>query len=227
MATLRIYSAGAVSPPLQKALKSYEASNGTRCDLKVGKPENLLAEILLKNEGDLISTGAEYVIDDAEERGITLPGKRRSLGLRRSVIIVPKGNPAGIHSLNDLCGQGIRIGIATEGCLKGLWDDVASKAGLTESIRQNITHHADSCGAVMALINGKKVDAIFGWNAFKNLWPDTCDAVELPKELQVFRSTAAAIVRFSSDVEETQKLLDFLVSDQSRKIYSEFGWIHR
>jgi molybdate transport system substrate-binding protein len=227
MTTLKIFSAGAVSPPLQKALKLYEEVRGTRCDLKAGKPENLLIEIVDKKEGDLISTGAEYVIDDAEDRGITLPGKRRSLGLRRSVIIVPKGNPAGIQSLADLCRPGVRIGVATEGCLKGLWDDVASKAGLTDAIRRNITDRADSCGAVMALVNTMKVDAIFGWNAFKNLWPATCDAVELPQDLQVFRSTAAAVVRFSSDVAETENLLGFLASERSKKVYAEFGWLHR
>jgi len=37
----------------------------------------------------------------------------------------------------------------------------------------------------MALINQKKVDAIFGWNVFKNIWPGTSEIVEPPKEIQV------------------------------------------
>jgi accessory colonization factor AcfC len=94
-------------------------------------------------------------------------GERKSMGLRRLVIIVPIGNPAKITSLNDLCRDNVRIGIAVDGCLKGVWDDVVSKAGLTDQIRRNITHHADACGLLMDLIHQEKVDAIFGWNAFK------------------------------------------------------------
>ena len=61
--------------------------------------------------------------------------------------------------------------------MKGVWDDIASKAGITDLVRANIVEHADSCGALMSLIHQRKVDAVFGWNAFKAIWPDTCDTI--------------------------------------------------
>ena len=225
--SLKIYSAGAVAPPLQKAVTLFEKTNGLRCDVRIGRPEDLLAEIERDKEGDIISTGAEYVLDEAQDRGTVVAGSRISLGFRRSAIIVPKGNPKGISSLEDLCAEGVRIGIATGGCLKGVWDDVASKARLTDRIRRNITNHADSCGAVMALINTNKVDAIFGWNAFQKIWPDTCVAIEIPQDLQVFRSTAAARIAYCRVPELADRLLHFLVSEDSWRIYSDYGWIHR
>ncbi|MEM2135507.1 MAG: hypothetical protein QXG44_11700 [Candidatus Jordarchaeaceae archaeon] len=87
--------------------------------------------------------------------------------------------------MKDLAKEGTKVGISISGCLVGVWDDVCSKADLTDQIRRNITDFADGCGAVMALINQKKVDAIFGWNVFKNIWPGTSEIVELPKEIQV------------------------------------------
>jgi molybdate transport system substrate-binding protein len=222
---LHVYSAGAVAPPLQKAIDSFEKEFGVCCNLTVGKPSNLLAAISVSREGDVISTGAEYILDEAEDRGLIVKGSRKSMGLRRSVIIVPIGNPAKIASLNDLCRDKVRIGIAVDGCLKGVWDDVASKAGLTDQIRRNITHHADACGSLMGLIHQEKVDAIFGWNAFQNVWPDTSEAIELPQDLQVFRSTVTAMISYTKNTELSQKFIDFLTSDQVRKIYSEYGWI--
>ena len=91
---------------------------------------------------------------------------RRSVGYRRSAILVPMGNPKKIKSISDLTKEGVRVGISVSGCLLGVWDDISSKAGLTDSIRRNITDFADGCGAVMALINQRKVDAVFGWDAF-------------------------------------------------------------
>ncbi len=224
---LRVYSAGAVAPPLQKAIDVFENKFGISCKLTAGKPSNLLAAIAVSKEGDVISCGAEYILDEAEDRGLVVKGTRRSLGFRRSVIIVPPGNPAKITILNDLCREGVRIGIAVDGCLKGVWDDIASKAGLTDQIRRNITNHADACGSLMGLIHQEKVDAIFGWNAFQSVWPDTCEVIELPSDLQVFRSTVVAMVSYTKDAELSQKFIDFLTSNEVKKIYSEYGWIHK
>jgi accessory colonization factor AcfC len=224
---LRVYSAGAVAPPLRDAINIFENKFGIHCNLKVGKPSDLLAKIATSKEGDVISCGAEYILDEAEDRGLVVKGSRRSLGFRRSVIIVPLGNPAKITSLNDLCREGVRIGIAVDGCLKGVWDDIVSKAGLTDQIRRNITHHADACGSLMGLIHSDKVDAVFGWNAFQNVWSDTCEVIELPPELQVFRSTVVAMISYTRNAELSQKFIDFLTSRKVRKIYFDWGWVHK
>ena len=224
---LQVYSAGAVAPPLKKAVDIFESWFKVRCGVKVGKAHELLAEIAASKVGDVISCGAEYVLDDAEDQGLVVRSSRKSLGLRRSAIIVPKGNPAKITSLNDLCADNVRIGIATEGCLKGVWDDIASKAGLADQIRRNITNHADGCGAVMALIHEKKVDAIFGWNAFKAIWPNTCEVIELPPNLQVYRSTVVGMLSCTKNPQLAQKFIDFLITDEVKKIYSDYKWIHK
>ena len=223
----KVYSAGAVAPPLRDAILLFEKQLGIACNLKVGKPSDLFAEITSSKQGDVISCGAEYMLDDSEDQGITVKGTRKSLGFRRSVIIVPIGNPAKISSLKDLCREGVRVGIAVDGCLKGIWDDIASKAGLTDQIRRNIIHHADACGSLMSLIHSDKVDAIFGWNAFQGVWPDTCEVIELPRHLQVFRSTVAAVLTYSKDKELSKKLIKFLTSKKVRKIYASYGWLHK
>jgi accessory colonization factor AcfC len=223
---LKVYSAGAVAPPLRDAIAIFEKASKVKCDLRIGKPEDLLKEIAKFKKGDVFSSGAEYILDDAEDRGLVTKGSRKSLGYRRSVIIVSIGNPAKITSLKDLCSKNVRVGIAVEGCLKGLWDDVASKAGLTDQIRRNITHHADACGSLMSLIHSDKVDAIFGWNAFQGVWPDTCEIIELPQNLQVFRSTVAGILSYSKNLKLSKKFVDFLTSPAIRKIYADYGWIH-
>lgn len=215
-----------MAPPLQKAIDVFENKFGIRCNLTAGKPSNLLAAIAVSKEGDVISCGAEYILDEAEDRGLVVKGTRRSMGFRRSVIIVPLGNPAKITSLKDLCRENVRIGIAIDGCLKGVWDDVASKARMTDKIRQNITDHADACGSLMGLIHQGKVDAIFGWNAFQSVWPETCEVIELPRSLQVFRSTVVAVVSYTKNPELSRKFIDFLTTDEVRKIYSDYGWVH-
>ncbi len=224
---LAVFSAGAVAPPLQRAVESYEQKCGTKSLLRVNKPSVLFDEILHGARADVVCTGAEYMLDEATEAGLVDGETCRSLGLRRSAIIVPQGNPAGIRGIEDLCKPGVRVGIATEGCLKGLWDDVASRARMTDEIRKNIIFRADSCGSVMALVNTNKADAIFGWSAFAKLWPQTSDAVEFRPEHQVFRSTVVAVVSSSRSKAEAKALTEFLASSDADEPYESLGWIRR
>lgn len=224
---IHVYSAGAVAPPLQEALAVFERREGVTCRFTAGKPEALLKAIRLRKEGDIISCGSEYVHDEAEDIGAVIKDTRKSLGYRRSVIITGEGNPKGIRSMEDMCEPEIRVGTATGGCLKGVWDDICSKAGLIERIRPNIVEHADACGSLMGLIHSGRVDAVFGWNAFKNIWPDTCEAVELPRDLQVFRSTAVQVVTYTKDVELSKKFIEFLTSPEGKRIYNDNGWLHK
>lgn len=78
----------------------------------------------------------------------------------------------------------------------------------------------------MSLIHSDKVDAIFGWNAFQSVWPDTCEIIELSQNLQVFRSTVAGIISYSKNVKLSEKFIDLLTSEKIRKIYASYGWLH-
>ena len=223
---LYVYSSGAVAPPIKKCAEEFRAKFGMKFKFTVGKAENLISEIAESRKGDILTCGAEFILDDAHERGFIFNDTRRSVGFRKSAILVPMENPKNIKSVFDLTREEVRVGISISGCLLGVWDDISSKAGLTDQIRRNITDFADGCGAVMALINQKRVDAVFGWDAFKKLWMKTMQVVELPKELQVYRSTSVAVVKFSKNKELAEKFIDFLVSESGKKIYRDYGWYH-
>jgi accessory colonization factor AcfC len=46
--------------------------------------------------------------------------------------------------------------------------------------------------------------------------PDTCEAVELPRDLQVYMSTAAQVVSYTYDEEPSRSFIDFFVSPEGR-----------
>ena len=224
--SLHVFSAGAVAPPIKKCAEGFKAESGTRFDFTVGKAENLIEEISETKRGDLLTCGSEFILDHAQLKGLVLKETRRSLGSRTSAILVQIGNPKNIRSISDLAKEGIRVGVSVSGCLTGIWDDLATKAGLVEQIRKNTVAYADGCGELMSFINRKKVDAILGWDAFKNLNMKTMDVIELPKALQVHRSTAIGVMVFSRNREVAKEFINFLVSDKGKKIYNGFGW-HR
>ena len=223
---IHVYSSGATAPPLKRAAKVFSDKFGVEFEFTIGRAEELVRKILKTEHGDILQCGAEFLLDDAEWKGLIIKGSRRSVGLRRSVIIVQKGNPKDIKSLEDLMREGMRVGISISGCLVGVWDDICSKAGITRGLLKNITNLADGCGDVMALIHRRKVDAIFGWNVFEHIWPKTSEAIEFPRELQVFRSTGIGILKYSDHRQLASRFLDFLVSEEGKRIYKDYGWVY-
>jgi len=223
---LHVFSAGAVAPPVKKCAKEFASKYRMKFEFTVGKAEDLMEEIQESKKGDILTCGSEFILDHAQLKGLVISDTRRNVGFRKSAILVQKENPKKVKSIFDLAKEGMHIGVSVSGCLTGVWDDLATKAGLADQIRKNTVAYADGCGELMSFINKKKVDAILGWDAFKKLQEKTMDIVELPKDLQVYRSTAIGVITFSKNKELATKFIDFLVSDNGKKVYEEFGWHH-
>jgi molybdate transport system substrate-binding protein len=224
--SLRVFSSGAVAPPVKGCAEKFKAKHGTKFQFRIGKGEVLIEEIAKSRKGDVLTCGAEFLLDVAENRGLVYGSTRKSLGSRKSAILVQTGNPKKLNALSDLAKQDIKVGISVGGCLLGVWDDVATKAGLTEHLRKNISETAEGCGELIALINTKKVDAVLGWDAFQKLAEETMEVVDLPQNLQVYRSTGVAVIRFAKNKDLAEKFIGFLVSPEGKKIYKEYGWHH-
>jgi molybdate transport system substrate-binding protein len=186
---------------------------------------DFLLEIAEYGYHDLAISGAEYLLDDGEVRGIVQKGERRLIAYRESAIIVPAGNPANIKSLADLTRPGVRVGISVIDCLKGLWEDVTGRAGLTDKVRANTTFHASGCMAIVEAAAEGVVDAAFGWTAFDHLGEGRIQVIELPPEHRVYRGTGIGMLSFTKQPDRAREFMDFLLTPESRARYQKYRWV--
>jgi len=238
---IRIFSARACAAPLEEAAALYEKRTGLhvdisvcarhcadqqaeRADEKAGR-HDFMVEIAEYGIHDLAISGAEYLLDDGEVRGIVLPGQRRVIAYRRAALIVPKGNPAKIKSVADLAKPGVRVGISVIDCLKGVWEDVSARAGLTGEIGRNITFHATGCVAIVEAAAEGLVDAAFGWSAFSHMAEGRIDIVDLPDRYCIYRATGIGMLSFTKQPDIAREFMDFLTTPDARSSYKRYGWV--
>ncbi|OGF45078.1 MAG: hypothetical protein A2452_00660 [Candidatus Firestonebacteria bacterium RIFOXYC2_FULL_39_67] len=242
---LKVFSARACAFPLIDAAKEFEILNKVKVQIdvcnrgcvkqysevtsdegapKAGQPETFLQEISRGENYDLVIGSAEYLLDDGEYLGLVLPDMRKTIGYRRSVLIVPKGNPKKIKTLEDCAKSGVKIGISLIDCLKGLWEDVSGRAMLIEPVRKNITLHVNGCIHLVDAVAAGKVDVAFGWNTFNELSPDL-EIVELEEKYRIFRGTSIAALKFIKDKELGKKFIAFLTSGAGLEHYRKHGWV--
>ena len=237
---LAVFSARACAAPLEDAAELFTAQTGVpvkidvcarHCatpDAEEADPESgthdFLQEIAEYGYHDLSISGAEYLLDDGEVRGIVRKGERRLIAYRESALVVPKGNPAGIRELADLARPGVRVGISVIDCLKGLWEDVSGRAGLAGEIRPNITFYASGCVAIVEAAAEGVVDAAFGWTAFEHLGEGRLEVVSLPPSLRVYRGTGIGMLSFCKKPDLARQFMDFLTTPEARECYERYGW---
>jgi len=187
--------------------------------------DDFLEEIANMGIHDLAIGGAEYLLDDGETRGIVQKGFRRTIAYRASTIMVPAENPAGITTIYDLACDDIRIGISLIDCLKGIWEDVTARLGILDNVRRNISFRANGCIAIVEATAEKKVDAAFGWSAFKHLDDQRIKIIEQPPEEQILRGTCIGLLRFSKKPEAAVEFMDYVITAEARKHYLDMGWV--
>ncbi|MBO3802678.1 MAG: substrate-binding domain-containing protein [Candidatus Brockarchaeota archaeon] len=224
--TFKIFSTGLPAIPLHGAARIFEEMHGVRFKIVAGEPSTWLPRVR-DGEGDLVCVGAEYMMDDIEAEGLILRETRATVGYRRSMIMVRRGNPRGIRTIQDLAEMDVKLLVCRGACQKGLWDDVASKAMVTDKIRSKIAEYGAGCLDTLRRWRRSegRIDAGIVWNVYGRVWPAYCEMIELPRDIEVFRSTNVAILKSCSNRESLQDFVGFLRSDESRRVYEKWGWI--
>lgn len=237
---IAVFTARACYQPLEEAARLYQEKTGVSVQLgqcsrhcssadaeeATGSQggDDFLKEIADAGIYDLAIAGAEYLLDDGEVRGVIAKGKRRFIALRKSAILVPAANPAGIQALEDLARPGVRLATSVLDCLKGLWEDIAARVGLLEPIGKNVVFYANGCIAIVEVVANEKVDAALGWSAFQHPAENRIHCIPLPKHQNVSRATSIGMLATSQQPEEAQRFMDFLTAPEVRAIYRKYGW---
>lgn len=103
----------AVYRPLEKAILYFNENSETYRILTIVQPTGALVNRLkLDQRGDVFGSADSIYMEKLVEEGFIHREKIFLLSYSIPAMIVPKGNPAGIHSLKDLAEKNVPIGIA-------------------------------------------------------------------------------------------------------------------
>jgi ABC-type molybdate transport system substrate-binding protein len=236
---LNIFTARACSAPLDEAALRFERQAGVAVKIGVcsrhcasanaeeavggAGGDDFLQEIADAGFYDCAIAGAEFLLDDGEVRGIIARGERRSIARRSAALLVPAGNPKAIAGLQDMARPGLRIAVSVLDCLKGVWEDVVGRADLLGPVRRNIVFYANGCVAIIEAVAQGKVDAAFGWSAFKHL-DKRIDIIPLSDGEGLSRGTAIGMLATCKQPALARQFMDYLTTPEAKASYAKFGW---
>ena len=222
-----VFAGSASQPPLEEAVKVFRAKTGTSVILHLGGSGTMLNQIRLTGQGDLYIPGSPDYMEKARGFGL-VDGSSSIIAYLIPALIVAKGNPLHINSLEDLQRTGLRVGIADpNGVCVGLYAvEILEANAITDKIRDNLRGMVESCSKTAAMIPLNMVDVVLGWREFASWNPQTMDVVLLdPGQIPRLAYIPVSILRNAENPKGAEAFVAFLESEEGQAIFQKHGYL--
>ena len=226
--SLTVFCGSASKPAMEKIAARFERETQIEVNTIFGGSGTLLSQIELSRQGEIYLPGSPDYIIIGKRKGLLIEGSERIVTYLVPAIITPAGNPADIHSLEDLARPGIRIGIGNPQtvCLGLYAVELLEENGLLEKVMKNVVTFGGSCSKTANLVAMSKLDAILGWKVFHSWNPDRMTYVPIaPQRIPRISHIPIAIPVYTRDLELSRSFIDFVLSSAGRSVYEDLGYL--
>lgn len=226
-AELTVHAAASLTDAMKEIGAAYEKKSGDKLQFNFGASSMLARQIEEGAPADLFLSADEAKMDALEQKGLLLPGTRRSLLSNSLVIVVPADAGTAPKSASDLAKpeykklalaepQTVPAGIYAREYLQqlGLWESVKERVVPTENVR-----------ATLAAVESGNVNAGIVYKTDSLISKKVKVAVEIPAAEGPRISYPLAVMKSSKEAERARKLADYLAGPAAQKVFEKFGFI--
>jgi len=152
---------------------------------------------------------------------------RRTVCYWVPTILVQKGNPKGIGSLQDLLKRGVRVGFGDpNACAIGRSTvQILAKNGIKwAQISENVRFQSLTVNELGMQIQARSLDAVVVWDAMARYYSRYGDPIAIPLEKNIVSTVDAGILKSTKNKEAAEKFVAFLVSEKGRAIFAKHNY---
>lgn len=137
------------------------------------------------------------------------------------VIVVPKGNAAGIKGIDDFTNPDLKIALCDESAPCGTAaKSVFDKAGLTAAPDT----YGQDVKATLALVTGGEVDAAMVYKTDAIAAGDAVETITFPEAAGVINDYPIATTKDTKNPEAAQAFVDYVLSPAGQKVLTDAGF---
>lgn len=222
---LLLYCGAGIRPPAEDLIEAFEAKYGAKVNPDYAGSEMLLSKIKVSQRGDLYMPGDALYMQQADSLGMIL--SHRPVCYWIPTILVQKGNPKAVNTVEDLLKPGLKVGLGDPNvCAIGkiTWR-VLNKNGITpQALEENLKFQSLTVNELGMQIQAKALDAVIVWDAMASYYADYGDAVAIPAEKNAISAVEVGVLKFTKNRTLAEKFVEFLTSDEGRAIFAKHNY---
>ena len=217
-AQLTVYAASSLTdafPKLDRAERySFAGSNTLAAQITQGAPADVFASANMDLPNQLYAKGA--------------CSKPVVFTRNALVIIVPKANPAGIHSVYDLAKPGVKLDIAGPKVPVGSYTlQVLKNMNLTASVTANVVSQETDVREVLAKVALGEADAGFVYSTDAKTVPGRVTVLRVPAWAQPKLQYGMCVVARSANKAAAQAFVNKVLSKAGQAVLLSYGFLPR
>jgi molybdate transport system substrate-binding protein len=202
---------------------AFEKETGIAVDADYAGSGVLITRAKGDPQADLFMPGDVWYVDRLQEVTDNV-AERTQASYFVPTIIVAKGNPKNVSSLQDFARSDLKVALGNpQACQIGrLCVQIFANAGLDST-----TFNAKESFTVNELgvwVQMKDVDAAIVWDAIAEGIRDAVDTIEIPEAVNEISTVVCARLKSAPHPQAAQRFLQFVVGPAGRRILEEKGY---
>jgi len=221
--TLLVYSGAGLRKPMNEIGKVFEEKYGVQINYTyAGSAQNLI-QLQLVGEGDVYVPGALYYYEQAKEKGLTIYEK--DVAYHIPVIAVPKGNPANIKNLNDLCRDGVELVLGDEkaAAIGKVTQKILKVNNIVEEVNKNVVAKTATVNELVLYIAMEQADGSIIWED-NVIGVEDIEIIRIAKEKNIIKTIPVCVLSFTEKKELAVEFVDFVASKAGKDIFEKYGF---
>jgi molybdate transport system substrate-binding protein len=217
-AEIRVFAAASLTAAFTELGRRHTAAEGTKVTFNFAGSQALATQIRQGAPADVFASADIPSMDKVED----LVGTPQSFASNRLQIVVEKGNPRGIGTLDDLAARDLKVVLAAEEVPAGRYARrVLDRAG----VGVTPVSQEDNVKAVVSKVSLGEADAGIVYVTDVAADGDRVQGVDIPRDQNLTATYPIATLKASRTRDRAQAFVDLVLSDQGQRVLHRYGFL--
>lgn len=229
--TLNVYAAASLTDAFNEIGKNFEAANpGITVNFNFAGSQALQTQIEQGAPADVFASAGKPQMDVLVTENLIARDAPQQFLNNKLVVILPKDNPAGLTSLEDLAKPGIKLVFAADAVPVGKYAlqaldlmDAKFGSGYKTKVLANVVSNEDNVKQVVSKVQLGEADAGIVYTSDAIAAPDL-KTIEIPAELNVIAKYPIAPLAKSENADLAKAFIAYVLSADGQTVLQRWGF---
>lgn len=216
---IKVFAAASLTAAFTELGQQYTSANGgTKVTFNFAGSQALATQIQQAAPADVFASADLTNMDKVKD----LVGTPQNFASNLLQIVVEKGNPKGVKTLDELANPDLKVVLAAPDVPAGKY---AAEALNTAKVTVKPVSEEDNVKAVVTKVSLGEADAGIVYVTDVTAGGDKVQGVDIPKDQNVTATYPIASVKAGKAQDKAQAFMDLVLSDQGQQVLKQYGFL--
>lgn len=229
--TLTVFAAASLTDAFTQIGQAFEAQHlGVTVVFNFAGSQALRTQLDQGAVADVFASASDKEMTAAIDAGLIVSGTQKNFLTNQLIVILPKDNPAGVQTLEDLAKPGLKLVLAAEEVPVGGYArealgklDASFGAGFKEQVLANVVSNEDNVKQVVTKVGLGEADAGIVYGSDAVAAPEL-PTLAIPAEFNVIAKYPVASLASAPEATLAADFIAYLLSTDGQAVLKQWGF---